>query len=54
VDTVFLMPSEEYFFLTSTLVKEVAGYGGEIENLVPKSSFVRLQKKFPNGKGAKS
>lgn len=46
VDTVFLMPSEEHFFLTSTLVKEVAGYGGEIETLVPKFVIAQLNKKF--------
>jgi len=46
VDTVFLMPSEEYFFLTSTLVKEVAGYGGEIQSLVPKQVLAYLQKKM--------
>jgi pantetheine-phosphate adenylyltransferase len=46
VDTVFLMPSEEHFFLTSTLVKEVAGYGGEIKTLVPKFVLTQLNKKL--------
>ncbi len=50
VDTVFLMPSEEYFFLTSTLVREVAGYGGDIKSLVPKKVLERLRKKFSGGK----
>jgi len=50
VDTVFLMPSEEYFFLTSTLVKEVAGYGGDIKSLVPKQVLGHLQRKFSGGK----
>jgi pantetheine-phosphate adenylyltransferase len=50
VDTVFLMPSEEYFFLTSTLVREVAGYGGDIKSLVPKKVLGHLQKKFAEKK----
>jgi len=50
VDTVFLMPSEEYFFLTSTLVKEVAGYGGDIKSFVPKQVLENLKKKIAKRK----
>lgn len=50
VDTIFLMPSEEYFFLTSTLVKEVAGYGGDIKSLVPKQVLENLRKKIAERK----
>jgi pantetheine-phosphate adenylyltransferase len=46
VDTIFLMPSEEHFFLTSTLIKEVAGYGGDVSHFVPKSVCERLQEHF--------
>jgi len=46
VDTVFLMPSEEYFFLTSTLVKEVASYGGDITSFVPPLVLNRLNQKW--------
>jgi len=35
VETVFLMPSEEYSFLTSTIVKEAASFGGSVKGLVP-------------------
>jgi pantetheine-phosphate adenylyltransferase len=35
VETVFLMPSEEYSYLTSTIVKGVAYYGGNVSDLVP-------------------
>ncbi len=35
IETVFMMPSEEYSFLTSTIVKEVASFGGSVKNLVP-------------------
>lgn len=35
VETVFMMPSEEYTFLTATIVKEVASFGGSVKGLVP-------------------
>jgi len=35
IETVFLMPSEEYSYLTSTIVKGVADYGGDVSELVP-------------------
>ncbi len=47
VETVFMMPSEEYSYLTSTVVKEVAGFGGSVEGLVPESALKRLKARFP-------
>ena len=35
VETLFMMTSEEYFFVSSQNVKEVAGLGGDISMLVP-------------------
>ncbi len=46
IETVFLMPNEEYSFITSTIVKEAASYGGDISSLVPKVVVGRLRKKF--------
>jgi len=37
VEVVFLLPSEEYTYLSSTLVKEIAVLNGDISNLVPES-----------------
>jgi len=34
-ETVFLMPSAEYTYLNSTLVKQIARHGGEIGSFVP-------------------
>ena len=33
-ETVFLMPSQEYIYLTSTIIKEVARHGGDLTGLV--------------------
>jgi pantetheine-phosphate adenylyltransferase len=46
IETVFMMPSEEYSFITSTIVKEVASYGGDVSSLVPKAVVERLKRKF--------
>ena len=46
IETVFLMPNEAYSFITSTIVKEAASYGGDVSSLVPKTVVGKLQKKF--------
>lgn len=46
IETVFLMPNEEYSFITSTIVKEAASYGGDVSSLVPKIVVEKLRKKF--------
>jgi len=46
IETVFLMPSEEYSFLTATIVKEIASLGGPVKDLVPKPVEKELMKKF--------
>jgi pantetheine-phosphate adenylyltransferase len=44
--TVFLMPHENYTYLNSTIVKEVAGFGGDISNFVPPIVEEKLKEKF--------
>jgi len=46
IETVFLMPSEEYSFITSTIVKEAASYGGDVSSLVPRAVVEKLNKKY--------
>jgi pantetheine-phosphate adenylyltransferase len=46
IETVFMMPSEEYTFLTSTIVKEVAYFGGSVKGLVPEAVEEALKRKF--------
>jgi pantetheine-phosphate adenylyltransferase len=47
VETVFMLPAESYSFLSSKLVKEIAGLGGEIRGFVPADVESRLRRKFP-------
>lgn len=46
IETVFLMPDQEYIFLSSTIVKEVISFGGSVKGLVPKAVEKALEKKF--------
>ena len=46
IETVFMMPSEEFSFLTSTMVKEVASFGGSVKGLVPEIVLNELNNKF--------
>jgi pantetheine-phosphate adenylyltransferase len=46
IETVFMMPSQEYTFLSSTMVKEVASFGGSLKGLVPRAVEKLLKKKF--------
>jgi pantetheine-phosphate adenylyltransferase len=46
IETVFMMPSEENTFLSSTMVKEVASLGGLVRGLVPEHVEKALVKKF--------
>ncbi len=50
IETVFMMPSGEYIFLTSTMVKEIASFGGNIGGLVPKPVEKALRDRFKNEK----
>lgn len=50
IETVFLMPSEEYSFITSTIVREAASYGGDVSSLVPKAVVTKLKMKFRKSK----
>ena len=46
IETAFLMAGEAYSFLSSRLVKEVAGLGGDIAGLVPPGVEARLKSRF--------
>ena len=46
VETVFIMADDAYFYVASTLVKEVARLGGDVSDLVPASVLPGLLAKF--------
>src|SRR6266576_968546 len=46
VETIFLMPKEEYTYLSSRIVKEIARLGGDVSKFVPAIVAKALQQKF--------
>jgi pantetheine-phosphate adenylyltransferase len=53
VDTVFLMPNEEYIYLSSRLVKEVFFLGGNLKGLVPPRVLAELLKAVAGGRATR-
>jgi len=46
VETIFLMPKEEYTYLSSRIVKEIASLGGNVSSFVPACVANALSRKF--------
>lgn len=46
IDTIFLTTSLEYSYLSSTIVKEFASYGGDISNFVPERFIHDIYAKY--------
>ena len=49
IDTFFISTSPQYSFLSSSLVCEVAKFGGDVSEMVPPGVVVRLEKMFGTG-----
>jgi pantetheine-phosphate adenylyltransferase len=45
LETVFMMPAEQYTYLSSRLIKEVFDLGGEVQGLVPPVVEARMRAK---------
>ena len=50
VETMYLMSSPQYSFLSSSGVKEVASFGGNVDDLVPAPVARRFRELFPQGR----
>jgi len=50
IESVFLMPSVEYIYLNSTIVKEVAKHGGDVKNFVTDYVMEKLREKIEQNK----
>ncbi len=50
IESVFLMPSVEYIYLSSSMVKEVAKHGGNINNFVTDMVREKLMEKYPSSR----
>jgi pantetheine-phosphate adenylyltransferase len=46
LETVFMMTGEDYFYISSNIVREVASFGGDVEGIVPPNVLAKLKAKF--------
>ena len=51
VETMYVMSSPEYAFVSSSGVKEIASFGGNVDDLVPEAVARRFRELFPDGQG---
>ena len=51
IETVFVMASPQVSFVSSSGVKEIAAFGGKVDELVPEKVARRFEELFPNGRG---
>ena len=45
IETVFLMPSEQYSYLSSRMIKEIVALGGDVAAFVPEAVASALRKR---------
>jgi len=50
VETLFLTPSEQYTFISATIVREIAKFGGDVSSFVHPSVYARLKAKAAAGR----
>jgi len=50
LETLFVMPNEQFSYTSSTLVKQVAAYGGDVRHFVPPNVAEALTAAFRKGK----
>ena len=51
IETVYVMASPAVSFVSSSGVKEIASFGGNVDDLVPAAVARRLKELFPSGRG---
>ena len=51
IETVFMMPAEQYSYISSRLIKEVFALGGRVQGLVPELVEERLREKVSGVRG---
>lgn len=46
IESIFMMPSEKYMYIASSLVREIAALGGDVKAFVPDHVVTALRKKY--------
>jgi pantetheine-phosphate adenylyltransferase len=48
IETMFLTPSEQYAFISSSMIREIARFGGDVSAFVPERVMTALIRQFTN------
>lgn len=48
LETIFIVSNSKYAFVSSSLIKEVVSFNGNVKNLVPELAYVKLKEKYLN------
>lgn len=46
IETIFLMPEEKYAYISASMVREIASFGGDVSGFVPKEIVTALRNKY--------
>lgn len=52
IETIFMMPHEDYSYVSSKLIKEAASLGADVSNFIPKKAEAALKEKLKKQKGS--
>jgi pantetheine-phosphate adenylyltransferase len=50
IETLYVMARPQYSFVSSSGVKEIAAFGGKVDELVPEAVALRFKELFPDGR----
>ncbi|MFN8222284.1 MAG: pantetheine-phosphate adenylyltransferase [Gaiellales bacterium] len=50
IETMYVMSGPEFAFVSSSGVKEIAAFGGKVDDLVPEAVAARFKELYPNGR----
>jgi pantetheine-phosphate adenylyltransferase len=50
IETIYVMASPQVSFVSSSGVKEIAAFGGKVDELVPETVALRFRELFPDGR----
>ncbi len=51
IETIFMMPHEEYSYISSKLIKEAAALGADVGSFIPREAEVKLKEKLKKSQG---
>jgi pantetheine-phosphate adenylyltransferase len=51
IETIFMMPHEDYSYISSRLIKEAASFGADLGNFIPKKVAGALKQKLASARG---